>query len=328
MYVMQEKPHTQPTLIMVWIQNPLAGLGDLLRGTMRLHELSKEMNFRFIVDTQLHPVSKYLSGIPHEYSDYVLKNQDKIIHLVNCQDGKQQIANCLMIATSASPILVFSNDADGMLHKVPSFHSSLFMRKLMHPTEEFKTQFNAMCNEFKIGRNYSIMHFRVGDDDLVNHTINVQKYKEMLIILDATVKQNDNTHIISDSFAFKQYLGWVRPHLANRIIPTKPIHLSHSNANDAEMIKDTMFDFFLLMHAKTIKTYTNYTWVSGFVQWISYAFNVPLINVNANVRNVQTSPSIHVQKKNHLTPMRIFANPNPRSKRMNNSINMQFSKNY
>jgi hypothetical protein len=318
---MQPQTHPQPILIMVWIQNPLAGLGDLLRGTMRLYELSKQLNFRFIVDTQLHPVSKFWLATPHEYSDYVLKNQHKILNLVNCQDSKQQIANCLMNATS--PILVLSNDADGM-HNVPSFHSSLFMRTLMNPTEEFKTQFNAMCNEFKIGRNYSIMHFRVGDDDLVNHTINVQKYKEILIILDANVKQNDNTHIIADSFAFKQYLRWVRPHLADRIIPTKPIHLSYSKANDAEMIKDTMFDLFLLMNARTIKTYTNYTWVSGFVQWVSYAFNIPLINVNANVRNTQTSTSI--SKKNHpvvISPMRIFTKP--RSKKTN-SINMQFNK--
>ena len=119
---------------------------------------------------------------------------------------------------------------------------------------------------------------------MVQQSANHQSYHALLPLVDAHV--DENTRIISDSAAFKQYLGKVRPHLANCIIPTTPVHLSHSTDKDMHRIKDTLFDLFLLMHARAIKTYTSYTWVSGFVRWVSSAFNVPLFSIDmASVRS-------------------------------------------
>ena len=44
-------------VIAVWLQDPRAGLGDLIRGTMHLCDLSQELQFKLTVDTQFHPVS-------------------------------------------------------------------------------------------------------------------------------------------------------------------------------------------------------------------------------------------------------------------------------
>ena len=270
----------QPVVIMVWMQNPLAGLGDLLRGTVHLHELSQQLKFRLIVDTQLHPISKFLISNSHEYSEYVLQNKDSVLNLVNSPNCMDVIEACLMHPDSKqNPILLISNNMEN-INIAPSAHTNSFIRTILNPTEEFKTEFNAMCAEFKIAGNYSVMHLRLGDEDLVRHAINVRKYKETLPIIDAHVNANDNMLIIADSWGFKQYLCHVRPHLTNRVIPTKPVHLSHSSDQDAHMIKETLFDLFLLINSKLIKTYTTYTWVSGFVQWVSYAFNIHLISIN------------------------------------------------
>lgn len=280
MSVIQMMQH--PVVIMVWMQNPLAGLGDLLRGTVQLHELSQRLKFRLIVDTQLHPVSKFLISNSHEYSEYVLQNKDSVLNLVNSPHCMDVIETRLMHPDSnQNPILLISNSMDN-INISPSARTNSFIRTILNPTEEFKTEFNAMCAEFKITGNYSIMHLRLGDDDLVRHTINVKKYKETLPIIDAHVNANDNMLIIADSWGVKQYLRQVRPHLTNRVIPTKPVHLSHTTDSDkdAHMIKETLFDLFLLINSKLIKTYTTYTWISGFVQWVSYAFNIPLISIN------------------------------------------------
>ena len=274
----------RPLIIMVWMQNPLAGLGDLLRGTIILHELSQRLDFRFMVDTQFHPIKNFLVSNSHEYSDYVLQNKNSIINLVNSSNVIDSIKNILLHPDSKiKPILLISN----LMEKItPNVRTISFIRTILNPTEEFKTEFNSMCNELKIARNYSIMHLRLGDDDLVRNVTNFEKYNQTVPIIDAHVRPNDNTLIIADSFAFKQYLRKVRPHLAHLIIPTKPIHLSHSTEKDTQMIKETLFDLFLLMNARVIKTYTIYGWTSGFVQSVSHVFNIPLVSVTHNIQNM------------------------------------------
>ena len=285
----------RPLIIMVWMQNPLAGLGDLLRGSIILHNLSQKLNFRFIVDTQFHPITNFLISNSHEYSDYVFQNKNSIINLVNTPNVIDTIKKILLHPDSIiKPILLTCNVMENITQNA---HTVSFIRNFLNPTEEFKTQFNSMCSEFKITRNYSILHLRLGDDELVQNTINIEKYNQTLPIIDAHVHPNENILIIADSFAFKQYLRKVRPHLAHRIIPTKPIHLSHSTEKDTQMIKETLFDLFLLINSKTIKTYTIYGWVSGFAQWVSHVFNIPLIHINYKIQNM-----ISEKTTNYRTP--------------------------
>ena len=190
-----------------------------------------------------------------------------------------------------NPILLICNN---MVNIAPGARANSFIRAILTPTEEFKTEFNAMCAAFKITSNYSILHLRLGDDDLVRRAVSIQKYNEILKIIDAHIVNNGKMLIIADSWAFKQYLCHVRPQLTDRVIPTKPVHLSHTTDQDAHMIKETLFDLFLLINSNLIKTYTTYTWVSGFVQWVSYAFNIPIISINHSNAVFRTPP--------HVTP--------------------------
>ena len=276
-------------VISVWLQHPYAGLGDLIRGTMHLCELSQKHNFKLTVDTQFHPVSKYLMESAHETREYVLQNKDKILHYINSENGdRNQLLEVIQTAMRngrTEPMLIFTNLAEH-LNVIPSTRSKEFIRSILTPTPEFWAGFNQMCAQFKIKQNYSIFHIRMGDDELVNHRIHVDQYKTMLGVIDRMSEELDpSTYIISDSYGFKHFLYQARPHLANQIIRTNPIHLSHSTdaKSDAEKVHDTLFDFFLMINAKAIKTYTNYTWVSGFVQWASHAFNRPLININHKI---------------------------------------------
>jgi hypothetical protein len=270
-----------PAVIMVWMQTPLAGLGDLLRGTVHLHELSQRLKFRLVVDTQLHPISKFLISNSHEYSEYVLQNKDSVLNLVNSTTNSEDVIKDYLMHPDSkqNPILLICNNMEN-INIAPGARANSFIRAILTPTEEFKTEFNAMCAAFKITSNYSILHLRLGDDDLVRRAVSIQKYNEILKIIDAHIVNNGKMLIIADSWAFKQYLCHVRPQLTDRVIPTKPVHLSHTTDQDAHMIKETLFDLFLLINSNLIKTYTTYTWVSGFVQWVSYAFNIPMISIN------------------------------------------------
>lgn len=278
-------------VISVWMQDPCAGLGDLIRGTMHLCDLSKQLHFKLTMDTQFHPVSKCLAS-RGECSDYVLQNKHNVHNFINV-DKLDELRNLIQTAIRtgrAEPLLILSNLTDKM-YVTPSVHSMQFIRQAVMPTPEFQAEFAHMCKLYNIkcaNKTHAIIHFRVGDDDLVSHRINLDKYKECLNVIDThqvSGLMDDTTYIISDSYFFKHFLRKVRPHLASKVIDTRPIHLSHSatDGKHDQMIADTMFDFYLLINARVIKTYTTYTWVSGFVRWVSHAFNVPLVNLNYEV---------------------------------------------
>jgi hypothetical protein len=271
-------------VIMVWMKHLNAGFGDMLRGTIYLYKLSQQLKFKLIVDTQLHPVSNFLISQPHEYSDYVIQNKSKIIHTINAQQA-DSIVNQIRdhgLSCNPNPILITTNYSDN--HGPPSAECKQFMRSMLIPNDEFKTYFNDMCVAFKIPKHYSIMHFRVGDDDLMSHKSVRENYHKLINIVNENIATTPNLHIIADSAMFKQYLKTkLHPKIINRVIPTNPIHLSHPNAN-VETIKETLFDFMLLTNARIIKTHSTYGWISGFVQWVSHIFNVPLINLKPKIQ--------------------------------------------
>jgi len=276
-------------VIMVWIKHLEMGIGDLLRGTMFLHKLSKIMKFELIVDNQLHSVSRFLISRSHKYSEYVIQNQSKISHAINVD--YQTIVNLIQTNQSTcAPILITTNYLDSY-YAAPSDECKRFMRSLLIPIDEYKTYFNDKCNELHIPKKYSIIHFRLGDDQLINHHKNPDTYSSLFKIVDYNIKTTPNLYIITDSAQFKQYLKRVLPsNLTNRIIPTIPIHLSHHDTDSqSESVKETLFDFMLLSDARVIKTHSMYGWISGFVHWMSVIFNVPLINLKPQNQFIKTN---------------------------------------
>ena len=263
-------------VIMVWTQHMDAGFGDLLRGTICLHKLSRQMNFELIVDTQLHPVSKILVSHPHRYSNYVMEHQSKIANVLHTEqnDVKRFIKDGLMHDV---PLLMVLNTYP--IELLPT-DCKRFMRQLLTPTDDFKRYFNDMCNEFHILPNYSIAHFRLGDQELNDNESDVEQYRKLCGMVDVQLATIPNLYIMSDSLTFKTHLrNSIRPELGHRIIPTKPIHLANPNAHDIDQMRETMFDFMLLANARIIKTHSKYTWVSNFVMSVSHIFNIPLVDM-------------------------------------------------
>ena len=263
-------------VIMVWMKHLNSGFGDLLRGTISLYNLSRQMDFELIVDTQLHPVSKILIPRPHRYSSYVMEHQSTIltntIHMTEATieqyiKGELRHNKPVMLVSNTFPDRSTSNDC------------KRFMRHLLTPTDEFKRYFNEMCHKFHIPPNYSIAHFRVGDQDLIDNNVNIENYNRLCGMIDVQMAKTPNLYIMSDSLIFKKYLCKIlRPELVHRVIPTTPIHLAHPDA-DIGNIKETMFDFMLLTNARIIKTHSKYMWVSGFARWASLIFNIPLVDM-------------------------------------------------
>ncbi len=265
------------TLIQVWTQKiknvnknedcstSYWGFGDMLRGSIRMYQIAKELNINYIVDIQLHPISKFLKYEKHEYTDFILQNKDNIPFV----RGECTIDFIKEIPEKGVGFFMTNNCID-----IKPFNEDCknFFKKFLTPTEEFQEFLNENFKKIPIS-NYNILHYRVGDNTGIVSTT----YKKGFHHLMRSVKLNmeNNDILLSDSSKFKNYV-----YIYFKIFFFK-LKIGHIGfENDEEKLKNTMFEFFVLTKAQKIKTYNVYGWVSGFVDWISKLYDIPLDIIN------------------------------------------------
>jgi hypothetical protein len=237
------------------------GLGDIIRGTIKLFQLSKKMNFDLIVDIQHHPISKFFKCTNTKYKDLVKKHANNINFVFpgNVESYIEQ--------SNHDIIILITNDScdDNSIDN----ECKEFIKNIFTPNDFLREYISIKLDEVDIERDrYNILHFRLGDEELVRkNMINVDN--EIVEKLNKAKENNDV--LLSDSEYFKKY---VKENTHIKMYNTKIAHLGYQT-HPSEMM-DTLFEFFLLMNAKKIKTYSVYTWISGFVFWVHKIYDVPL----------------------------------------------------
>jgi hypothetical protein len=237
------------------------GLGDLIRSTIKLYELSKTMDFKLVVDVQLHPISSFLQIQKSEYSDLVLENKNNIDYV--CYGALEDYIN----ETNKDVSYILTND---FFTGVISNECKTFIKNILTPTIEYQKYIDFQLSSIPFEK-YNIMHYRLNDDELKNN--NTSKNSDHLNFLNLNINTNKETNdvFITDSISLKQHIF-----LNNNIFmfDTKLCHLGLSK--DYHAIRDTLFEFFLITGATKIKTYCKIHIVSGFVKWISKVYNIPI----------------------------------------------------
>lgn len=235
------------------------GLGDIIRGTVRLFQLSKKMNFDLIVDIQHHPISKFLKCTNTKYKDLVSKNVNNIDFVIPGEVEKYIESN------ENDIVMLLTNDLCD--ETAIDDECKEFIKNIFTPTDFFKEYISIKMEDVSLDE-YNIMHFRLGDEELVRKNV-TQPDNE---IVDKLMKNKENNDILlSDSEYFKKY---VEENVDIHMFNTKTVHFGYQKRPSE--IMDTLFEFFLLMNAKKIKTYSRYNWISGFVYWIHKIYEVPL----------------------------------------------------
>jgi len=237
------------------------GLGDLIRSTIKLYELSKTMNFRLIVDIQLHPISAFLQIDKSEYSDLVLQNKNNIEYV--CYGAVEDYIN----QNTKEVSFILTND---FFSGIVSNDCKTFIKNILKPTIEYQKYIDFQLSKLPF-KKYNIMHYRLNDDEFKNN--GSTKDTDYLNKVNYSIKSNKekNDVLISDSLSFKQHVF-----LNNNIFmfDTKLCHLGLST--DYYAIRDTLFEFFLVSYSSKIKTYCKIHLVSGFVKWISKIYDIPI----------------------------------------------------
>lgn len=159
------------------------GLGDMIRGTIKLYHFCKEKNYNFIVDLHLHSISKYLIIENNPYHQLIEDNKNNIEFVEN-------IENYINMKKSSEIIYFFKNSQCDL--NITS-DAKEFIKKLLTTNNEFNSYFNFKINEIPYN-NYNIIHFRLGDDELVRKIRkNYNEYYNFLL-----KNKEDNDILISD----------------------------------------------------------------------------------------------------------------------------------
>jgi hypothetical protein len=252
------------------------GIGDNLRGLIFLLQLQKRLqvqkrikNIKIFVDFSKCKIHKYLSHtIPLElqklsenieikkftYGDENLYHSDIINYIL------QSKTNIILINTNNYP------DVNDITKNMKNYIKSIF---------KFNPYFEDILNSYynKLSENFSIYHYRFGDE-VFNDDIN--DFEEII----NSFKQKDNDKekclVLSDSFNLKKKLYHVYNNNNIHVFLNKPTHTNNTNDEDDINI---YLDFFLITKATTIYCCSNYRWVSNFVLWNSYIYDIPLINL-------------------------------------------------
>jgi hypothetical protein len=185
------------TIILAWTQktnnfkSSFWGLGDIIRGTIKMYQYSKINNYELIVNYNLHPISKYLKSRYNKYDEFINLNKDNIPFIV-----PGMVDN--YIKTNKNDIIFFLTN-DFCNENYIDGDCKEFIKDILQPNEEMIE----FINLYNIKKNYEIMHFRLGDDYLLNNnSININIYNN---IKNKIIKNNHKLSIIiSDSLELKK----------------------------------------------------------------------------------------------------------------------------
>lgn len=240
------------------------GLGDIIRGTIKLFQLSKKMGFKLIVDFQHHPISNFLKKQNHIYESFILENKNNIPFIFG---DDNEVENYILKNNDKDVLFFLTNNK----YNEPINEScKIFIKNLLTMNDSFYSFYEEKRKELLFDE-YNILHFRLGDDELVRKIYN-NNYEKQLNIINLLNKENKYV-LVSDSLQFKNYINDFLKDKKNIFMFN--IDIGHFGYHtDLEVLRNTLFEFFLIIHSKKINSFSVYPWMSGFVKIANTIYDV------------------------------------------------------
>ena len=263
------------------------GLGDFLRSSLGLYNLSRlQGDFDVIVDFSLHPIYNYIESNNHPYSNIVKLSKDNIDLVVGRDRVLEYINN-----NDEKIIIMFGWFYLEVYNTHLEKAAAEFMKKLLIPNAIMQNYINLKLTEIPYD-NFNIIHYRLGDTQFFDNTIHSYDSSHIENKLEKT------DVLITDSNSFKEF---VRKAGINVFMFNSDIrHLGKSDDN----IRDTLLEFFLILKAKKVKSYSVYCWNSGFTFAISFIYKIPIYtekNINILIPSKCDSEGCYFNIDTHIS---------------------------
>jgi len=288
-----------------------SGFGDFLRGSIYLYNICKKHNIDFDIDISCHPINKFVSSshksdckkdeilcLTKKTKDHFgdvnfFKNLNKTLFnfLVGVKKGDvKYIFSCFSEIGSILPknIIEFINKKEEFSDDCCSF----FKKNLLFSPSVVESVNNSLQSE-KI-EDYNLIHFRVGDNVsfLGREDQDGPTNEECFYICKKEFEYRGSKLplvIISDSNKLKSYIKTQAKkygfpfyvfHTSSGHMQNRPSSLNESEESvcyTTDNLFYAVFDMKLLSMAKTAKSYSVYSWGSGFFAWIAKIYKVPCL---------------------------------------------------
>ena len=238
------------------------GLGDLIRGTFQLYQICRKHNFSFDLDFNNHPISQIMIERPEQKYKHASKVN---FHLfLNTLEMEKFV---LKAALEEKKELFIMTNGCLPLSSVYANQFKIFINRYFQLKSEYQ---KLLENSLPSPKSYEVLHIRLGDDYLIDKKNLITKGIKK--VLKSNI--NRNTILISDSIHLKNYAKFK---FSVRTLSTQPTHFGLKI--DAKRTFDNFLEFNILRGANNIKTFSNYSWISGFVYIPSIIYGIPLRNL-------------------------------------------------
>jgi len=277
------------------------GIGDFLRGSFFLMQLSKMLKLDFEMDISNHPISQFIINkglnpkINYNTVEYKIgmnrpSNHD-LRYILNPPNNmyfdidfiNEIISELNKSKTECSPL--FSN-AFPMYYNFKD-EGRNYLKSQLLPNQMMVKYINETLKLLNLQKHtYAVLHLRTGD-----------KYLSKNEVIDCNFINEINTHIDKIIVPGKKYLllsdnNVLKEHLKNRpnfyTLFNKIEHLGgeisikgqeNAGTKDNDGIKNTMLEFYLMSFSNSILSISVYDHISGFSKYCAEIFKIPFQNI-------------------------------------------------
>jgi len=234
------------------------GLGDFLRGCCKVYQLCAQHDQVYEIHLEHHPIGEFListCSAVHPLPAVELFDLDGQEKLAQKVKQNQAIMHVMTNAYADAPLTA---------------QCKAFVKSSLSPNQEMQVY---LLENVKL-QNYRVLHIRAGDRVLgVDKQLNPDHLEEVVEALQELGGNWSNTYVISDNLKLTEYLA--QTYGMNKIETNGVCHLGKQSCSK-ETVKDTLFDFFLMAQSAEILQVSVYQWGSGFSEWASRLFDIPL----------------------------------------------------
>lgn len=246
------------------------GLGDLIRGMLVCSKISDENGMKHVVLTKNHPIGEHLEYTYEEDSVPTnLELADNPVTIASFKEGYNLIRDLALagthkIYTNFDYKLAFLKTIDHLISDVYKDR----IKKILIPNSQSQIRLDQVRST--LPPKYEILHFRFGDSTHAYVSkAKIEKCKEFIIRKHRIHNYELPLIVCCDSNAIKKSLP---PEI--QVIPIEPVHVG--NCKDSDKVLNTLIEYWLIANSERIISYTTYSWISGFVRWVSWLNNIPL----------------------------------------------------
>jgi hypothetical protein len=274
------------------------GLGDFLRGCYFILEFCETYNFQskiifnnciskflLIKTHNLERLDNVLKGVSicknNNFREYVVENNGTIKDPL--KDTKNIMADFVDYVVKLPQYSgnVFIYCIAFPINEVPEKNKE-HMRKILEPTNEMQLIISQTLDELNIiSKQYIVIHIRAGDSYLKeeNDTFTNGYIRDLITNIKSDVQnyanEENNYLLMADTNDVKKIIQSYFPNFKTLMNPIT--HFGEGAVLEEEKVKNTLIDFYLLSHSKSIFSYSAYEHGSGFSYWCAKTFNIPYV---------------------------------------------------